>query len=114
MVYYMQFTRCMFNQSAISNHAVVNMHCPSYNIMLWSNLVAGGPPGGDGLQGGQVPLQVPGHVDDGQGHRDRGNARNDTPPRPGSGVGKDNRWRRWGGTGRMPGSTTEEEAEIKP
>ena len=46
MVYYMQFTQCMFNQSAINNHAVVNMNCLSYNIMFGSNLGAGGPPGG--------------------------------------------------------------------
>ena len=47
------------------------------------------------------------------GHREGGNARNDAPLRPGPGVGRDNRWRRWDGTGRMPGSTTEDEGEIK-
>ena len=42
MVYYMQFTHCMFNQSAINNHAVINMQCPPYNVMFGSNLGAGG------------------------------------------------------------------------
>ena len=60
MVYYMQFTHCMFNQSAINNHAVINMQCPPYNVMFGSNLGAGGLPGGYGLQGEQVPLQRPG------------------------------------------------------
>ena len=47
-----------------------------------------GPPGGDGQQRGQVPLQRPGPVDDGQGQqgqRGRGNGRYDAPPGPGPG-----------------------------